>query len=252
MYPVVTVPVDAAYLAEVNGFDGNGRSDHGDGYSYGPIEDRPGHEIYIKGGDALDVYNPAGTEIHAGITGVVIEIGIDRYGTYFIIIEGPEGKTVDAHLNGPTVDWGYAVEAGQVIGYISDKLDYPHDHAERFINGRSLMAAEILANITGGGDVATIADLVKWNQDRMDNIRDANNRINELYGYNRDRMDNNEARYGEIKALQEQNARQQEEIDALKAAAGGVPNGSIDIEAIANLVADRVADKVIEKIKARL
>lgn len=150
MQPAITIPIDVQYLAGVNGIGVNGRSDHGDGYSYGPIEDRPGHEIYIKGGDALDVYAAQGTAAHGGISGAVTEIGIDKYGTYYVIIEGPEGKTVDAHLDNLTVGTGDTVQAGQVIGYISGKLNYPHIHAERQINGRSLMAVEILANLLGG------------------------------------------------------------------------------------------------------
>ncbi|MFA5866926.1 MAG: M23 family metallopeptidase [Actinomycetota bacterium] len=255
MYPPVTVAVDARYLAEVNGFDSNGRSDHGDGYSYGPIEDRRGHEVYIKGGDALDVYVPAGTFIQSAISGVVSSIGIDRYGTMYIIIAGDEGETVDAHLMNLTVNQGDTVTAGQIIGQVSGKLNNPHDHAERFINGRSLMAAEILANIGGGGGggggdmpigEATIRALAREEVDKFLDEPNLEMPRNPDGSYRSIRQTINDI-HNFLGGL----VQQDKNLAKLIAEAAASP-GTVDTAAIAKLVAPQVAPDVLSLIIKKL
>lgn len=103
----------------------------------------PGHNVFHKGSDGLDVFVPAGTEVYACCAGRVINIAgkggkLERI-EYSGTVEGVVVTILVAHISvKPALHIGANLEAGQVIGYVGRKIKDPHPHIECKRDGKPL------------------------------------------------------------------------------------------------------------------
>lgn len=98
---------------------------------------------YARAGHvALDIAIPVGTPLYASHSGVVTVSGVHngKWGGYgeYIIIEGPDYKTLYGHLSIRGVTVGEEVKAGQRIGYSGNTGNStgPHLHYEIYHRGK--------------------------------------------------------------------------------------------------------------------
>lgn len=108
------------------------RSDHGTGYGTGGS--KPGHNVWIPGGDAYDLMSGSGVVAYAAHNGTVTESG----GNY-LILEGDGYMTAYGHIE-PFYGAGAYVVAGQPLGVVDG---VGHLQFELWVGGDPVVAGDI-------------------------------------------------------------------------------------------------------------